>query len=183
MTDILFYVFAALALGGAMGVVAGRNPVASLLSMVVCLGSVACIYVLLEAHFLAAVQIIVYAGAIVVLFLFVIMLLGVDQLDDLETEPLVAQRPLALIAGFGFVLMAVLVYVLTNRDFDTFVTGAPSQAGALATSGTENLESLAHLVFTDYLYAFEITSVLLIIAVVGAVVLARRSPSGDEVSS
>ena len=76
MIDIIFYVFAALALGGAMGVVAGRSPVASLLFMVLCLGSVAGIYVLLEAHFLAAVQVIVYAGAIMVLFLFVIMLLN-----------------------------------------------------------------------------------------------------------
>src|SRR4051812_33717472 len=86
MTDIVFYVFAALALGGAMGVVGGRNPVASLLSMVVCLASVACIYVLLEADFLAAVQIIVYAGAIMVLFLFVIMLLnlGHDYQPDLK---------------------------------------------------------------------------------------------------
>src|SRR5687767_13777195 len=79
MTDILFYVFAALALAGAMGVVAGRNPVASLLSMVLCLGSIADIYVLLEAHFLAAVQVIVYAGAIMVLFLFVIMLLNLGH--------------------------------------------------------------------------------------------------------
>jgi NADH-quinone oxidoreductase subunit J len=183
MEHVVFILASMAILMSAVGVVTSRSPVHSALSLVATLFGIAVLFVAQDAHFLAAVQVIVYAGAIVVLFLFVIMLLGVDQLEDLETEPLVAQRPLAVIAGFGFVLMAIVVYALTNRDFDTFVTGAPSQAGALAASGTENLESLAHLVFTDYLYAFEITSVLLIIAVVGAVVLARRTPSRDEVSS
>ena len=79
MADLLFYVFAAVAVGGAFGVVMGRSPVASLLFMVACLASIAGIFVLLEAHFLAAIQIMVYAGAIMVLFLFVIMLLNLGH--------------------------------------------------------------------------------------------------------
>jgi NADH-quinone oxidoreductase subunit J len=180
----LVFVLASLAvLMSAVGVITSSSPVHSALSLVATLFGIAVLFVAQDAHFLAAVQIIVYAGAIVVLFLFVIMLLGVDRLDDIETEPLVGQRPLAALAGLAFAAMAVAVYVLTDRDFGSIVTGTPSQAGELAQSGTQNLSSLASSVFTDYLYAFEITSVLLVIAVVGAVVLARRTPKGDEAAS
>jgi NADH-quinone oxidoreductase subunit J len=180
----LVFVLASLAvLMSAVGVITSSSPVHSALSLVATLFGIAVLFVAQDAHFLAAVQIIVYAGAIVVLFLFVIMLLGVDRLDDIETDPLVAQRPLAALAGAAFALMAVAVYVLTDRDFGSVVTGTPSQAGELADSSSQNLSNLAHSVFTDYLYAFEITSVLLVIAVVGAVVLARRTPKGDEVAS
>ncbi|MGI8662791.1 MAG: NADH-quinone oxidoreductase subunit J family protein [Acidimicrobiales bacterium] len=177
------FILASLAtLLSAVGVVTSRSPVHSALSLVATLFGVAVLFVAQDAHFLAAVQVIVYAGAIVVLFLFVIMLLGVDRLEDIETEPLVAQRPLALLAGAAFAVLAGLVYALTDRDFGGIVTGAPSQAGVLARSGSQNVTNLATSVFTDYLYAFEITSVLLIIAVVGAVVLARRTPEPDETS-
>jgi hypothetical protein len=90
-----------------------------------------------------------------------------NMLKDLETEPLVGQRPVAAIAGLAFLATAVATYVLTNRDFDTIVTGAvrqPGDSGYLVTASYENLRNLAELVFTDYLYAFEITSVLLVIA-------------------
>jgi NADH-quinone oxidoreductase subunit J len=129
------------------------------------------LFVAQEAHFLAAVQIIVYAGAIVVLFLFVIMLLGVDRSENVATEPLKFQRPLAYLAGIGVI---AAVFFLARS---AWVSGAESVAGAADAPGG-NVEKLAGSLFTRYLLAFEMTSVLLVIAVVGAVVLARHSPTG-----
>lgn len=153
-------------LAGAIGVVVGRNPVHCALNLVMTLFGVAVLFVAQDAHFLAAVQVIVYAGAIVVLFLFVIMLLGVDKQEDIA-EPLRGQRPLA--AGLG-VLVLVELLALGGAQW---ATGAPGVAGSTAAGGT-NVEQLARSLFTRYLLAFELTSVLLVIAVVGAVVLSRR---------
>jgi NADH-quinone oxidoreductase subunit J len=116
--------------------------------------------------------VIVYAGAIVVLFLFVIMLLGVDRADDLDTEPLAGQRPAAMLAGLalGGALVAVVV--------TSTITGAP-RSSAEDAAGVDNVTQLGRLLFTDYLFAFEATSVLLVIAVVGAVVLTRRRRSEE----
>jgi NADH-quinone oxidoreductase subunit J len=165
----VFVVAAAASIGGAIGVVLSRNPVHSALMLVMTLFGVAVLFVAQEAHFLAAVQVIVYAGAIVVLFLFVIMLLGVDRSDDIGVETLRGQRPLAAALG----LVAVLEIVLLVR-FGGWLTGAPSVAGVGSSPDTSNVELLARSIFTRYLLAFEATSVLLVIAVVGAVVLARR---------
>jgi len=107
MQLVVFVVASAMMLVGAVGVVTRRNPVHAALSLVLTLFGVAVHFVSLEAYFLAAVQVIVYAGAIVVLFLFVIMLLGVDKAEDLRTEPLVAQRWLAGVAALG--LLGLLV--------------------------------------------------------------------------
>src|SRR4051812_49578078 len=101
MELFVFVVSAVIILSGAVGVIISRNPVHSALCLVATLFGVAVLFVEQEAHFLAAVQVIVYAGAIVVLFLFVIMLLGVDQSENLDTEPLAGQRPLAAAAGVG----------------------------------------------------------------------------------
>jgi NADH-quinone oxidoreductase subunit J len=174
METLVFVIAGAIILTGAIGVVASSSPVHSALSLVMTLFGVAVLFVAEEAHFLAAVQIIVYAGAIVVLFLFVIMLLGVEATDDLETEPLAGQRPLAAIAGVGLLGMAIITAIITHRDSDVVVTGTPSAVGALGESGVDNVRVLGQALFTDYLFAFEITSVLLVIAVVSAVVLARR---------
>jgi NADH-quinone oxidoreductase subunit J len=174
--DWFVFVVAALAtLVGALGVVLSRNPVHAALMLVLTLFAVAVLFVAQEAHFLAAVQVIVYAGAIVVLFLFVIMLLGVDQSEDLRTEPLVAQRPVALVTA-GLVLLEVLLLARTD-----WATGAPSVAGAASGPGS-TVEKLANSLFTRYVLAFEVTSILLVIAVVGAVVLARRTPSSGLAS-
>src|SRR5918995_6465442 len=100
--DLVVFVIASLmVIVGALGVVVRRHPVHCALSLVLTLFGVAVHFVAQEAHFLAAVQVIVYAGAIVVLFLFVIMLLGVDTADNLRIEPFKVQRPLAAIAGLG----------------------------------------------------------------------------------
>jgi NADH-quinone oxidoreductase subunit J len=170
----VFAVCAVIVLSGAAGVVLLRNPVHAALSLVMTLFGVAVLFVAQEAHFLAAVQVIVYAGAIVVLFLFVIMLLGVDREEAVEVEQLKGQRPIAV--GLG--LMTLALVVLLAR-FNEWSTGAPSARGAArgaATAGAENVELLGRSIFTDFLLPFEVTAVLLVIAVVGAVVLARRPP-------
>jgi NADH-quinone oxidoreductase subunit J len=152
---------------GAVGVIASRNPVHSALSLVATLFGIAVLFIAQDAEFLAAVQVIVYAGALVVMFLFVIMLLGVDTTDDVTVEPLAGQRVGAVVAG------VLLAGGLTSVVILGVITGKPS-TGADPSRAASNVEGIARLLFTDYLYAFEITSVLLVIAVVGAVVLARH---------
>ena len=166
----VFAASAVIVLSGAIGVVISSNPVHAALSLVMTLFGIAVLFVAQEAHFLAAVQVIVYAGAIVVLFLFVIMLIGVDRAEDVRREPLRGQRPLAVLLG----LVALAEIVLLSKGGD-WVTGAPAVAGQASGEGT-NVEKLAESIFTRYMFAFEVTSVLLIIAVVGAVVLVRRPP-------
>jgi NADH-quinone oxidoreductase subunit J len=171
--DWVVFVVAALAtLAGAFGVILSSNPVHSALMLVMTLFGIAVLFVSQQADFLAAVQVIVYAGAIVVLFLFVIMLIGVDRSENLGTEPLRGQRVAAGLAG---ALTLVEVLVLARNHW---VTGATSVAGPASGPGS-NVEKLARSIFTRYLLAFEVTSVLLVIAVVGAVVLARRTRADD----
>jgi NADH-quinone oxidoreductase subunit J len=169
---VIFFVAAALALGGALGVVLARNPVHAALLLVVTLVAVAIFFLIQEAQLVAAVQIIVYAGAIVVLFLFVIMLLGVDREESLR-DPIPYQRPAAV--ALGAILLAE-IFVLAGR---TWATGATSTRGSVRrqVDGQDlgNIQRVARTLFTDFLWAFELTAVLLVIAVVGAVVLARRS--------
>ena len=165
----VFAVSAVIVLSGAIGVVVSGNPVHAALSLVATLFGVAVLFVAQHAHFLAAVQVIVYAGAIVVLFLFVIMLLGVDREEDVDEERLRGQRPMALV--LGLLVLGEVLFLGRNE----WATGARAVAGAADAPG-ENIELLARSIFTRYLLAFEITSVLLVIAVVGAVVLARRPP-------
>ena len=169
---VIFFITAAFALGGALGVVLARNPVHAALLLVVTLVAVAIFFLIQEAQLVAAVQIIVYAGAIVVLFLFVIMLLGVDREESLR-DPIPYQRPAAV--ALGAILLGE-IFVLAGR---TWATGATSARGSVRgrVDGQElgNIQRVARTLFTDFLWAFELTAVLLVIAVVGAVVLARRS--------
>jgi NADH-quinone oxidoreductase subunit J len=167
----VFAVCAVIVLAGAFGVILLRNPVHAALSLLMTLFGVAVLFVAQEAHFLAAVQVIVYAGAIVVLFLFVIMLLGVDREEAVEVEQLKGQRPAAI--GLGLLVLALVVLL---ARFDEWATGAPEARGAADAAGAENVELLGRSIFTDFLLPFEVTAVLLVIAVVGAVVLARRPP-------
>ena len=166
---ITFVVCAAVVLTGALGVIMSRNPVHAALSLVLTLFGVAVLFIEQDAQFLAAVQVIVYAGAIVVLFLFVIMFLGVDREENVAAEPLKGQRPLALvlvvIAATGIIFLAATSH---------WVTGAHAVAGSTTAGGHSNTYLLGKSVFTTYLWAFEITAALLVVAVVGAVVLARR---------
>ena len=173
MVELVTFVLAgAIVLLGAVGVVLLRHPVHAALSLVATLFGVAVLFVAQEAHFLAAVQVIVYAGAVVVLFLFVIMLLGVDVAEDLKVEPLTRQRPLALAAG-----VAVLGLSLVALFAAGGATGAKSSLAA-PVAGEPDIAQLGRLLFTEYVFAFEATAILLTIAVVGAVMLARR-PSAE----
>lgn len=176
---IVFFIAAAACLGGAFGVILARNPVHAALSLVGTLFGIAIHFVNLGAHFLAAVQVVVYAGAIVVLFLFVIMLLGVDTADDVDTEPLVGQRIAALVVG---VAGAAVLSLLVVRGVEV-TTGARSTTAAIEGADKSNIRLLGEAVFTDYVFAFEITSVLLVVAVVGAVVLARKPRDEEEVDA
>lgn len=173
MADLLFFVFAAVAVGGALGVIFGRSPIASLLFMIMSLASVAGIYVLLEAHFLAAIQVMVYAGAIMVLFLFVIMLLNLGH--DYERDLKGGAWAFAAFVGSG--LMAGL---LARRfgdagEFFSELEGARAIDAALAEKGA--LGVIAEPLYTTYVVPFEITGILLLVAIVGALVLAKRRVS------
>jgi NADH-quinone oxidoreductase subunit J len=166
---VVFFVCAAAVITGALGVIAGRNPVHSALFLLVTLVSIAVLYLQQHAALVAAVQIVVYASAIVVLFLFVITLLGVDK-QEVRDDAHPVQRVAAVVLG-ALTLGGILVLVHGNR----WVTGLHSTRGALGTADSGNVKTLATSLFTDFIWAFEITAVLLVIAVVGSVVLARRS--------
>src|SRR5687768_11479324 len=162
---VVFVLASVIVLSGAIGVVFASNPVHSALMLVMTLFGIAVLFVAQDAHFLAAVQVIVYTGAIVVLFLFVIMLLGVDRSEALEVDPLPGQRVAAGVVGLASVALLVLLAVRSAQ----VSTGDTSVSGPAA-GGYDNVEALGESLFTDYVFAFEATTVLLVIAVVGAVV-------------
>ncbi len=170
-----FFVFTCAALMcvvGALGTVLRRNPVHAALSLVLTLFGVAVLFVLLQAEFLAAVQVIVYAGAIVVLFLFVIMLLGVDRIENLRTEPIALQR---WVAGlFGLALAGLLTVTVVVAGDEPVVRGGGIASAVVGDDPDANVRQVASEIFGDYVVAFELTSVLLVVAVVGTVVMARR---------
>jgi len=162
----VFWPVAVVSLSSAMFMLWTPNAVYSALALVVNFFTLAVMYVLLEAHFLAAVQIIVYAGAIMVLFLFVVMLLNAPHEEtehDLRLHPLMRAGPM----GFGVVLAVVLVVELG------LALGA-GRASAFSAASTSSVRDIGRTLFTDYAFAFEVTSVLILVAMVGAVVLARR---------
>jgi NADH-quinone oxidoreductase subunit J len=167
LDNVVFWVFAPIAVGSAIAMLLMRNAVHAALLLVVNFFCLAVMYLLLDAPFLFAVQIIVYTGAIMVLFLFVIMLLGVDRHEDLR-EPLIAQRPVAI--GLGLAV-AVEIGVAVHAGVG-FATKAP--AGFDAVNADGNTQALARVLFTRYFFPFEVTSVLLIIAAIAAMVLAQR---------
>jgi len=176
MELIVFAAAAAMVLAGALGVLFTRHPVHAALSLILTLFGIAVLFVALEANFLAAVQVIVYAGAIVVLFLFVIMLLGVDKVEAMGIDPVRLQRPIAAIVGLCTAGL-VTVAILASRGSLTARPGSGLTADAADADG--NIRLLARDVFSDKVLAFELTSVLLVIAVVGTVLLARKPRKGE----
>ena len=172
MVEILFFVFAAVAVGSAFGVVLQKNPVGSLLFMVATLASLAGIFVLFEAHFLAAIQIIVYAGAIMVLFLFVIMLLnlGHDYRRDIQVGVgmVLAFATTGLIAG-------ILVRQFGGAETSPMLAAFPGPEGMDALLAEQGIiGAIARPLFTDYVIVFELTGILLLVALVGAIAIAKR---------
>ena len=177
---LVFFAAAAMVLGGAIGVITLKNPVHAALGLVMTLFGIAVQFVAQEAHFLAAVQVIVYAGAIVVLFLFVIMLLGVDNAMDLSIEPIKVQRPLAAIMGLG--LVSLITAAVIKADGSEVLPGAVGDGINVATNTGDtdsNIRQLAENLYGDHVFAFQLTSVLLVVAVTGTVVLTRKWPKAD----
>jgi NADH-quinone oxidoreductase subunit J len=159
------------ALGSSLAMLFARSPVHTALFLVAAQIALALAFLLEGAFFVAAVQIIVYAGAIMVLFLFVIMLLGVDRREIL-TEPFSAQRPVAAALGL---LLALEISYLAFRGSDLVLASEGGEDALQALNESPgNVEALARVLFSDYLLPFEVTSVLLVGAVVGVMVLARR---------
>ena len=172
---VVFFSAAVMILGGAIGVITLKNPVHGVLGLVLTLFGVAVQFVAMEAHFLAAVQVIVYAGAIVVLFLFVIMLLGVDESIDLSIEPIPIQRPLAAVMGIG--LLGLLGAAIVRAQDALVINPGSGIDTAQATGNNDaNIQQLAANLYGDHVFAFQLTSVLLIVAVVGTVLLTRKWP-------
>lgn len=179
MAEFLTFVVAAIVIvTGAVGVISSRNPVHSALFLIQTLLGVAILFVVQEAHFLAAVQVVVYAGAIVILFLFVIMLLGVDKAEDLGVEPIAGQKPLAAIVGAALGAASIVAVVVAVDGATGDITPVGLGEDALD-NGYTDIERIGRVLFTDYLLAFQITAVLLTIAVIGAVVLTRTVKADD----
>lgn len=191
---LLFYAFGAVAVVASLLVIAQRNPIYSVLLLIASFGALSGLYVLLEAPFAAVIQIIVYAGAIMVLFLFVVMLLNApheDTDEDLmaagigphpEFDPATGaqtidtaipreKRPGAM--RFGAVLAALLIVELV------WALGRGGESGQFAGGAVSSVGAIGRSLFTDYAFAFEVTSVLILVAMVGAVVLARRDDPAD----
>lgn len=172
---IVFMVACAIIAVGAIGLITARHPVHAALFLVMTLFGVAILFIEEGAEFLAAVQIIVYAGAVVVLFLFVVMLLGVDRAEIVSF----GRDKLRIgLSALGVVAIWVELFFVASGHW---TTGAKSSAGKL-NSGT-NIGVLARGVFTTFLLPFELTAALLVIAVIGAVVLGKHAVEGHEEAS
>ncbi|MBG0820344.1 NADH-quinone oxidoreductase subunit J [Planomonospora sp. ID91781] len=163
---ITFWVLAVVSVAAALGLVFSRKAVYSALMLGVVMLSLAVLYAVQDAPFLAAVQIIVYTGAVMMLFLFVLMLVGVDSSDSL-VETIRGQRFWAIVAGLGFA--ALLALAIGNVVF-TPAAGV----GQVTQAKGGNIPALAEMIFTRHVFAFEVTSALLITAALGAMVLAHR---------
>jgi NADH-quinone oxidoreductase subunit J len=174
--SLVFYLLSGLLIVTSALVIGQRNPMYSVLLLVASFGALAGLYIQLDAPFVAVAQIIIYAGAVMVLFLFVVMLLNAPREDAAEwdrTHPL--RQP--AFARFGALLAVLLVVQLVWALLTAAGTDAP--VGARAGSETvSSVRGLGRALFTDYVFAFEATSILILVAMVGAVVLARRE--GDQ---
>ena len=168
---VLFWVMAPISVGSAIAMLLQRSAVYAALLLVVNFFTLGVFYLMLDAPFLFAVQIIVYAGAIMVLFLFVIMLLGVDRKESL-IERLPAQRPLTVLFAL---LVAAEIFFAVRLGVGFSGTGSPS----FAANGGGSTQALARVLFKNYFFPFEVTSVLLIIAAIAAIVMAGRTARGE----
>ena len=167
MSETAFYLFGAIAIGASLLVIAQRNPIYSVLLLIASFGALSGLYVLLDAPFAAVIQIVVYAGAIMVLFLFVVMLLNAPHEDteyDERVHPLLRPGPMRFGAALAVALLVELAWALT-RGVDS---------GAFPAASVSSVAAIGQALFTDYAFPFEVTSVLILVAMVGAVVLARR---------
>jgi NADH-quinone oxidoreductase subunit J len=169
---IAFWVLGPISLAGGIGMVLFRNAIHSALSLVATMMCLGAFYLIEQGPFLGLVQIIVYTGAIMILFLFVLMLVGRDSTDSI-VETLRGQRWAAAVAGIGFALLVALSVGRAFRGRKAVNLDKPNGNGG-------NVHSIADLLFTKYLFAFELTSALLIVAAVGAMVLAHIERDGPK---
>jgi NADH-quinone oxidoreductase subunit J len=173
-TDLLlFYLFGAIAVGASLLVVLGRNPMHSVLLLIVSFAALAGLYIGLDAPFAAVVQIIIYAGAIMVLFLFVVMLLNAHREGEVDGgSARLSHGPLRLGAAVAVLLVAELAWALSRaaRGGEGWLASGPGADPA----ALQSVRSLGNVLFTEYSLAFEVTSILIIVAMIGAVVLAKR---------
>jgi NADH-quinone oxidoreductase subunit J len=163
----LFYIFGALAVVASLLVIAQRNPIYSVLLLIASFGALSGLYVLLDAPFVAVTQIIVYAGAIMVLFLFVVMLLNAPHEDtelDTRVHPLLRPGPMRFGALLAVALGVELVWALS----------AGREPRAFPVAAVTSVAALGRRLFTDYAFPFEVTSVLILVAMLGAILMARR---------
>ncbi len=170
---IAFYLFGAVAIAASLLVIAQRNPIYSVLLLIASFGALSGLYVLLDAPFVAVIQIIVYAGAIMVLFLFVVMLLNAPHEEtefDERVHPLLRPGPMRVGAFLALVLGVELSWAL-GRGGDT---------GAFPGGSVTSVAVIGKALFTDYAFPFEVTSILILVAMVGAVVLAKRDSPRDR---
>ncbi|HYK89081.1 MAG TPA: NADH-quinone oxidoreductase subunit J [Acidobacteriota bacterium] len=166
MEKFLFYLFGGIALLAAINVVALRRVFYSAISLIICLCALSGLYMLLAAPFIAAVQVIVYAGAIMVLFLFVIMLLDPFSASTGQDKKRLLSYAAILL---GIVALSLLYPILKAYD----LASAPRNAG-IVPGGTGSVRHLGEVLFNDYLLPFEVISVLILVAIIGTVVLAKR---------
>ena len=173
MSDaLLFYLFATVAIGASLLVIGQRNPMYSILLLIVSLGALSSLYILLDAPFAAVAQMLVYGGAIMVLFVFAVMLLNAPREDAAEWDrahPL--RRP--GIARFGTLLAGLLIVQLVWAVVRVGDTSAPVAARGDVADIT-SVRSVGRVLFTDYMFAFEATSVLILVGIVGGLVMAGR---------
>jgi NADH-quinone oxidoreductase subunit J len=169
---LIFYALSGLAIGASALVIGQRNPMYSVLMLIASFGALAGLYIQLDAPFVAVAQIIIYAGAIMVLFLFVVMLLNASKEDAAEWDQ---SHPLRLpaVTRLGTLLAVLLVVQLTWALTEASGIGGPV-SGDRDGAAVSSVRELGRTLFTDYVFAFEATSILILVAMVGAVMLARR---------
>ena len=166
---IPFYLFASIAVVASLLVIAQRNPIYSVLLLIASFGALSGLYVLLDAPFVAVIQIIVYAGAIMVLFLFVVMLLNAPHEDteyDERVHPLLRPGPMRFGAALALALGVELCWALMKGG----------ESGGFGGGSVDSVAAIGRSLFTTYAFPFEVTSILILVAMLGAVVLGRRGP-------
>ena len=163
MTDLFFYLFSAITLGCAIAVVFSRNPVNAAMFLILAFTGMASLFVMLEAYFLAVIQVLVYAGAVVVLFLFIIMLLDVKQEKTHRVKLLTI---VASVVGFAILLLGVATIVSSDAVSES--------AQALPAITNNTLKSFGYELFTTYLLPMQVTGFLLLVAMIGVIVLSKK---------
>jgi NADH-quinone oxidoreductase subunit J len=172
---MLFYLFGAVAIVASLLVIAQHNPIYSVLLLIASFGALSGLYVLLDAPFVAVIQIIVYAGAIMVLFLFVVMLLNAPH-EDTEEDLHAATAVWPYLAGAGVRRFGAALAVALILELGWALTKNGGESGPFPSASIASVAAIGRSLFTDYAFPFEVTSILILVAMVGAVVLARRDP-------